>query len=382
MRLPALDVLRGIAILGTLGTNVWIFMYPGGLLQYMLAGWGGAADADWTVLALQQLTQGKFLGLLAILFGMGIAIQQRAALAGGRRWPGSYPLRAAVLFLDGLLHYLFVVEFDVLMGYALTSIVVAGILCCGARGRLAWMVSAALAHLALLTLAVLGTLFAGGQAADASVQTATAGWWDMVHLRIEHVVLFRIEMLFIGALSVALFLAGASLLQAGIFEARGARLRRTLMLLGLGLAWPLDMASGVLGGEAGLLAARYGTAPIVALGLLALVAECFVRWPRPGFAGRRLAEVGRMALSCYVLQNLVASVLCYDWGLGLARHVAGDWRTAVTIAVYLLVGACVLGFAHLWLGRFARGPLEWAWNALYRRLAGARHGTGATPGGG
>jgi uncharacterized protein len=38
-RLAVLDVLRGIAILGTLGTNIWIFMYPGGLLGYLSTGW-------------------------------------------------------------------------------------------------------------------------------------------------------------------------------------------------------------------------------------------------------------------------------------------------------------------------------------------------------
>lgn len=364
-------MLRGIAILGTLGTNIWIFMYPGGLLQYILDGWGGAAQAGWGVLALQQLTQGKFLGLLAILFGMGIAIQQRAALAAGRSWPGAYPLRAGLLFVDGVLHYLFVVEFDVLMGYALTSIVVAAILCCGARGRLAWLVAAALAHLALLALAVVATALAGGSGGEAAAPVTTAGWWDMVGLRIEHVVLFRVEMLFIGALSIALFLAGARLLEAGVFDARGARLRRVLMIVGLGIAWPLDMACGVFGGDAGILAARYGSAPVVALGLLALVAECFVRRPRAGIAGRRLSEVGRVALSGYVLQNLIASALCYDWGLGLARWVDAAWRTPATVAVYLLVSGCVLLAAHLWLRRFERGPLEWLWNALYRRLAAA-----------
>ena len=59
-RLTVLDVLRGIAILGTLGTNIWIFMYPGGLLGYLETGWGQSDGMHWGTLALQQLTQGKF----------------------------------------------------------------------------------------------------------------------------------------------------------------------------------------------------------------------------------------------------------------------------------------------------------------------------------
>ncbi|HZH22511.1 MAG TPA: DUF418 domain-containing protein [Geodermatophilus sp.] len=28
----------------------------------------------------------------------------------------------------------------------------------------------------------------------------------------------------------------------------------------------------------------------------------------------------------------------------------------------------VVTFAHLWLRRFARGPVEWLWNSSYRAL--------------
>nr|WP_298132425.1 DUF418 domain-containing protein [uncultured Pseudoxanthomonas sp.] len=379
-RLTVLDVLRGIAILGTLGTNIWIFMSPGGLLGYMESGWGQSNGMHWGVLALQQLTQGKFLGLLALLFGMGIALQQRSAIAAGIRWPGPYLVRAALLFVDGVLNYLFVVEFDVLMGYALTSVVVAFMLKHGARGRTAWLAVAASVHFMLLgvlvlAMAVWGDQMAAEQAVSASV--AVSGWWDMVLQRIEHVWLFRVEMFFIAPMSVALFLLGARLLDAGVFEARGARLRRWLMGVGLGIAWPLDMALGVFGGDAGIMAGRYGTAPIVAMGVLAAVAEAFHRRPQPGVFGRRLAEVGRMALTGYVLQNLLASALCYDWGLGLARRVPDAWSVSATVGIYLLVATCVMLFCHVWQRCWTRGPLEWLWHVSYRRLTRGSRADGA-----
>ena len=367
-RLTVLDVLRGIAILGTLGTNIWIFMYPGGLLGYLETGWGQSDDMHWGVLALQQLTQGKFLGLLALMFGMGIALQQRSASAAGIRWPGPYLVRAALLFVDGVLNYLFVVEFDVLMGYALTSVVVAFLLTLGARGRVAWLAIAAGVHFMMLGLVVLALAFLGGELSTDTSATAPSGWWDMVLSRIEHFWLFREEMIFIAPMSVALFLLGARLLEAGVFEARGARLRRWLMVIGLGIAWPIDMALGVFAGDAGIMAGRYGTAPFVALGLLAAVAEAFHRRPQPGVVGRRLADVGRMALSGYVLQNLLASALCYDWGLGLARRVPEAWSVPVTVTAYLLVAACVMLFAHAWQRHARRGPLEWLWHVSYQRL--------------
>jgi uncharacterized protein len=50
----------------------------------------------------------------------------------------------------------------------------------------------------------------------------------------------------------------------------------------------------------------------VALGLLALVTTVVLRSRRaPDPARRRLAAVGRTALSCYVAQNVLVAFLCY-----------------------------------------------------------------------
>src|SRR5690606_7085582 len=108
-RIPSLDVLRGIAILGTLATNIWIFTHPEGLIGYVETTWGAKGALGWIEKFLQQLSQGKFLGLLTVMFGIGLAIQRESALRAGRPWPGPYFWRAALLFLDGLLHYLLVV---------------------------------------------------------------------------------------------------------------------------------------------------------------------------------------------------------------------------------------------------------------------------------
>lgn len=369
-RLVALDVLRGIAILGTLGTNVWIFTDPDGLLGYL----NRVGDAGWVERVLQQLAQGKFLGLLTIMFGIGLAIQQRSAARGGRRWPGRYPVRAGLLFLDGLVNFVFLAEFDVLMGYALTGLLVAYLLATSERAQRRWLLGAAAAHLALLTLIAVALTAAGpgSSGPPAANPYADGSFLELAVFRLQNALAFRAETLFIFPLSIALFLLGARLFLAGVFEPEGARLRRRLLLLGFGVAAPIDLIAGVgIGGDAVLLT-RYGTAPLVALGILALVAELYLRRPRPGFAGRRLAEVGRTALSCYLLQNLLASALCYGWGLGLAARVQPGGRVPFTVGVYLAVALAVLACAHLWLRRFARGPVEWLWHSGYRALTGDR----------
>ena len=67
-----------------------------------------------------------------------------------------------------------------------------------------------------------------------------------------------------------------------------------------------------------------------------------------------------MALSCYVLQNVLASIVFYGWGFGLTGKVGA----AGTLAAWFAIFAVLILFSHLWLGRFASGPFEIVWRRL------------------
>lgn len=373
VRYQSLDVLRGIAILGTLGTNIWIFTDPEGLVGYVLRSSADGVPAVWSGIeaVLQQIAQGKFLGLLTLMFGIGLEIQRRSAQRAGRPWPGRYAWRAGLLFLDGALHFVLVTEFDVLMGYAVTGVVVAYLLATSERAQRRWIVVASAIHLVLLTvitvsLALLPTANQSPPTPLSPNPYANGSFADLVAFRLDNVLTFRLEPIFITFLSVAMFLIGAQLVRQGVLD-DNARLRVRLMRLGA-VALVADFALGLAGGPGGLVFARYGTAPLVALGLLGAVVTYVGRRPRGGAPRRRLAEVGRMALSSYVLQNLVASALCYGWGLGLAARMSPEVRVPGTIGLYVVVAATVMLVAHLWLRRFERGPVELAWQWCYSSL--------------
>ena len=80
-RIGVLDVARGIAILGTLATNIWIFTDPGGIVGYLERPLpsltGGLEQAVQTIV--RQLANGKFLGMLTLMFGVGLELQRRSA---------------------------------------------------------------------------------------------------------------------------------------------------------------------------------------------------------------------------------------------------------------------------------------------------------------
>lgn len=85
-----------------------------------------------------------------------------------------------------------------------------------------------------------------------------------------------------------------------------------------------------------------------------------------------LAPAGRMALTLYLAQSLLAGLFFYGYGLG-------QWGMgrAAQLAFVALAFAAQVGFSHWWLGRFRYGPLEWLWrSATYRRWQPLRLATG------
>ncbi|MFE9747439.1 DUF418 domain-containing protein [Saccharothrix saharensis] len=364
-RIAALDVLRGVAILGTFGTNVWVFTNPDGVTGF-LAGFGGGAGDPVTAL-LQMITNGKFLGLLSIMFGIGLAIQHRSAERRGRRWPGWYLWRSALLLFEGLAHYVLVFEFDVLMFYAVVSVLVAYLVGCGGRVQVGWMVATGALNLALVGLITVGLLSGSTTVGEPGFVLAGDSWWGGVQARIEHFGLFRAEGFLVLPLSTLLFLAGARLFRAGALEdsARGRRIQRRLVVWGLGVGVPLNVAT-TLAGRDWFAVDRYVCAPLVAFGLLgAITALVNGMRAEAGPVRRGLTAVGRSALSCYIGQNVLASVLCYQWGLDLARRWGhlGPWFTA---GVWLLIAVLLVVGASWWMRRFERGPVEAVWDWAYR----------------
>jgi uncharacterized protein len=78
----------------------------------------------------------------------------------------------------------------------------------------------------------------------------------------------------------------------------------------------------------------------------------------------RLAPVGRMALSNYLLQSLVLGFVFYGYGLGLFGRLASAEALPVALTLY----AAQIVASAVWLRHFRFGPAEWLWRcATYGR---------------
>ena len=74
---------------------------------------------------------------------------------------------------------------------------------------------------------------------------------------------------------------------------------------------------------------------------------------------KAMARVGRVAMSCYILQSIVCTAIFYGWGLGWF----GKLDRLQMLAVVAIVWAIDILFAALWLRKFRIGPLEWLWRS-------------------
>ena len=112
-RIEAIDILRGVAILGILLVNMRLFGMPEDLHAV-----DGTVDR-----LISFFAQEKFKALFSFLFGLGLAVQMMRAEARGAHFLPLYARRLGVLFLIGAAHFVLLWDGDILHDYALLGFV-------------------------------------------------------------------------------------------------------------------------------------------------------------------------------------------------------------------------------------------------------------------
>lgn len=391
-RIAALDVLRGVAILGILPANLSSFALPAGpasdVVHFM-----SPAPSEAVAYGLQQaLVSGKFITIFALLFGAGLGLQRARAAPGLEGWL-RLGWRLTLLAGLGLAHAVLLWHGDVLLFYA--TIGLAALLLTWAPPPALLVVGGAallVPPLLLLSLSGLGpalggdhgppTLAAalaepdlrgsvGALGVGAEVRTFREGAYvDMLLARLPiwlSVVLSVV--LFYGWRIAGLLLVGMAAVRLGLLAPgdRERRVLRWLLVAGLALGLPVEVwlaalrAQGplpverLLRIEAAHQASSLALALAYASAVLLLPAARIARAPCTW-----LAAVGRLALSNYLGQTVVCTTIFYGWGLGWFATLTRAQLWGVAAAIWVLQ----LAVSTLWLRWFVMGPLEWAWRSL------------------
>lgn len=374
-RVVAIDIMRGLSLLGIFIVNMLAFHTP----YYYInpyTWYTNPSDADtfqWIDIALQ----GSVYPLFSMLFGYGLMMQFRKSQERGSSFIPLGLRRLSVLLIIGLLHAFLVWSGDILITYALSGFIVLLMM----RLSRMWLLTIALIlyilpnmGLALLSyiVAVSGeTFYSGVQEIESSLIAFGSGsWMDIFMQRAADWTYANIE-------SGSLFLIGMTILPymlLGAVAAKGKLIERTSQKKTFWIT--LTTVSLIAGFSIKLLPYVFEAnfyymyvqdifgGPLVAIGYAGLITllcqlAIFRKIMNP------FAKVGRMSMTTYIFQSVIATTIFYSYGFALYGKI--DVLTGTWLAVGIFVIQMI--FAEIWFSTFKQGPIEAIWKrATYGKL--------------
>ncbi len=381
----SLDVMRGAAILGILLANIASFAGPEASLGIQ-AQMGELRATGWEAGVLTALVSGKFRGMLAILFGIGLWMQYERRVKREEPWPGTYFKRTALLFAIGVIHGVFIWYGDILATYAVTACLAMlfvrlqdktlFIVACGLIG-----LSICFGLLGLLAAVMMPTTTEQPDLMSMKGMEFLKPWLDpveetriyqqgtyleqLIH-RIGMGVMLWLMYIVLVANFVGQFLLGMWLARKEVLSRPQEHLPmlKKLALFGFLVGLPLNLlaipiaAQGKDEAFSGLI--ELGVGGFLSIGYLALLAWLSIHAAK---ALKPLAAVGKCALSCYLLTSILATTIFYSYGGALF----GRATFPQVVQIVLIIWVVLIAFALLWTRKFAYGPVEWLWRSAVEK---------------
>ena len=401
-----MDVLRGFALLGILLLNILGFGLP--YAAYSNPGFdlatGSALDiATWSTIEL--LAEGAMRCLFSILFGAGVVLF--ASGTNTQRGVLHYK-RTFWLLLFGLFDaYVLLWNGDILVTYALAGALLFPLRNLSPRKLL---ISAAIL-IALMSLLygamgfALRQAFAAAQAIaettdpdsiTSSMRQGAAAWQSFIgdfrptavelsreltqrqdsyvsafawNVPVTNQMLLMIVPLFLFWDALAMMMLGMALFKSGILQGdRPTGFYVKLMLAGFAVGLSVNgyEVSRSLASDFDIFSVFSLMQPTYHVGRLGMACGYLglLVWltQRTTLAGLQhlLAQVGRMALTNYLMQSLICLFVFTGAGLALV----GQWSRSEVYVVVFGIWLVQLWFSSWWLLRFRYGPLEWLWRTL------------------
>ncbi len=411
-RLPVIDLLRGIAILGILVMNVKHSSFPVMFSHLWPSKLEGMIETV-TYWVLEFFMYGKFFSLFTLLFGVGMAVQVSRAIAKGseEKFPMVYFRRMVILLAIGFLHEMFIWRGVVLLWYPIIGI----LLLLFHKLKPGLMLVAGLGFI-LLTCGINTYQItqyrppspavnskkevgkkpvsemekremkekkkqrrkkmeqAAWKQCNAVIKTYREGDYSDIVADQLSIVPSSISFLkTVGGYLLGMFLLGVWLWRRAVFQDLSlhrpflVKLFRISLITGVILTGILTYTR-IWGGPENpgvvltfiLVGVRWFSLPSLAACYLAGLLLLYES--RPNF--RRLLKpieaVGRMAFSNYVFQSLAMGLIYYNYGLGLI----GRTGPLENLLVCLVIYAVQIYVTVLWLKYFRFGPIEWLWRSL------------------
>ena len=385
-RILALDVLRGVAVLGILVMNIQYFSQIAAAYMNPTATGPLAGSEYWIWLLTHVFADEKFMAIFSMLYGAGmILFTSRIEARGARPFP-VFLRRSLWLFVFGLLHAYLLWSGDILVSYAICGLavyrlrklpqerlIIAGLIIVGIGSALALANGWSMQYWPAETVNGLRQGIWRPSAAKVAAEIAgyRGGWLAQMPWRAANSLMDETQGLLFLTLWRAggLMLVGMGLYKCGMIT--GSLPLPTYRKLGLGgLLFGLPLiAFGVhrnfqehwdihysffIGSQFNY----WGSLGIALAWICLVMIACKIQHMRHGVIV--LAMMGRMAFSNYILETLICTTIFYGHGFGMFAKVDRLHGQMIVLAMW----AAMLILSQLWMRSYYFGPLEWLWRSL------------------
>ncbi len=387
-RIELIDIVRGVALFGILAANIRGFAGPAIAYFNPLLVWTSMPDRLAQAF-IDTFVQGKFITIFSFLFGLGFAVQLTRAEEKGAKFGGFYSRRMAILALIGIGHGLYIWFGDILLPYALIGFFLLLFKKRKDKTLIGWAVVLYFVPMMLMTMGVVAIELTGKEMkapdtspAEVSRQIdvfASGSWSEIQQQRSRDVIANNWGFMpLISFQLLALFLFGMLAWRKGLFTPKpesipkykkwmiiGYAIGVTGNLTATSLRWILEPpmfppSLTMLGIQ---VVSTFSIVPLSVGYVCTVIVLC-----QDDAWHRRLspfAAVGRTALSNYVLQSIIGTLLFYSYGLGWF----GTMGPAPLLGLSVVIFALQVAASNWWLRRYRFGPGEWLWrSATYGRL--------------
>ncbi|MAV04541.1 MAG: hypothetical protein CMC31_02645 [Flavobacteriaceae bacterium] len=385
-RIQSLDILRGFAVLGILIMNIQSFSMPGSAYSNPLA-YGDLTGINKLVWIVSHiLADQKFMNIFSILYGAGIIlVTSRAELKTGKSI-GLHYRRTFWLLILGLIHAHLIWYGDILVAYSISALILFPLR--KLRPSVQFIIGVFLFSIHSIIYLFFGNTINYWPSESIS---ETAQSWAPTIERIN----YEIEMI-TGTLSQqvqynsavatyletnyfislygfwrvsGLMLIGMSLYKCGFLIANKSNAyykKVTLIVLPTGFIiviigviknfnadwnWTYSM---FLGSQF-----NYWGSLLISIGYISLI-MLFSKYSYLNSFKKRLASIGQMALTNYIVQSVISVLIFFGVGFSLFGQVDRWIQVLIVLAIWFLQ----LLWSKPWLNRYRYGPLEWLWRSL------------------
>ncbi|MGE8052498.1 DUF418 domain-containing protein [Bacillus mycoides] len=368
-RVEAVDAIRGFALFGILLVNMTLIQFGFFSSEKPTYIFGKLDEsANWFI---QFFGTQNFISLFSFLFGLSIILLQKSIIAKGKKFFPTYIRRISILLLLGYIHGTFVWEGDILFAYGIVGIFLMMFINRKPKTLLIW----ASILLALIMLASYQSESTSNPYDDFAPYTEkehkvheTGSYMDHVNFRLtenpfDYMGINGVFGLVFISIFAIIFMSPLFLLgmyvgkKSWLFEVDQhiPAVKKIWLITGI-FSFTIKILAMFLKHPI-LIMLQDSLTPVTMTFFYGSTIILLFHYKKVARLLTYMANMGKMSVSNYLAQSIIATTIFYAYGFGLYGKIGYFFGILLTIGIYTIQ----LFVSTYWLQKYRMGPVEYVW---------------------